>query len=199
MALDMTYRSNRFVKNYVAKYLTSIFLANEKGALTFSDGSKNITFSQTPYVGRAMQWEPQHLPAVLIGKATTTLHPLSFTKDGLYEARASDADQYRYVGGDITVALELLVRARSEPERENLADIVSIYLSHPAAKDFLLAQNIVIEKNPTVSGESTLPAPSGLDYPIYIASMSLTLRSQWVEQEALTDPRLIDIISDITD
>ena len=197
MALTMTYRSNRFAKMIVVKYLKSIFLAHAKGQLILTDGSKNITFSETPHVGRSMEWEPQNLPAVLIDKATTSMAYIGFSKDKIYDARNGDADQFRYVGGDISISLDILIRARTIIDRENLSDIVAIWLAHPDAKDYFIQQNIVIEKLPTVSGESSMPAPSGLDFPIYIANMNLGLRCQWVEEEPLTDPRLIDVISDV--
>jgi len=197
MALTMYYRSNSFVKMWVANYLKYIFLANKKGALIFSDGSKNIEFSEMPYVGRTLEWEPQHLPAVLIDKATTNMVTQSISKDFIYEARSDDTEQYRYVGGDILIDLNILVRARTMPERENLADIVSLYLAHPDAKDYFMRHDIAIEKVPSVSGESSVPAPGGLDFPIYICSMSLGVRSQWVQKEAITDPRLNEIIATV--
>jgi hypothetical protein len=88
------------------------------------------------------------------------------------------------------------IRATSIEERDNLVDIVCLYLAHPDAKDYFLRHSIVIPAPPTISGERDLFEPQ-IDHPIYSTAVSIPLLSIW-RVTSDNGERLEDIIVDIS-
>jgi len=205
MPLQMYYRGSRFIKNYLITYLKATFYAAEKGQLLLTDGTKRIEFTDLTnkstygvWVGGTLSWNEQYVPAVLISESRVTFTPLSFSKEfiGDVDDEVAAGDQWRHYGGDITVALNIAVRARTIIEKDNLVDTVCLYLVHPDAKEFFGQHNVVIPRHPSVSGESTVSAP-GIDFPLYTSSISFELMGQWDYREEVAGPRLNAIVADI--
>jgi hypothetical protein len=197
MPIQTYYRNGRFIKSYLIRYLTGIFLAAEKEQIILTDGTKKIEFSATPKVESILSWNERNLPAVLIGPARITMKSLSTTKELKFDARAGDDEQFTWWGGDVEVSLDLLARARTIVERDNIVDIVLLYLSIPSAKDFFRQQAIVMNALPTASGESAPRIPN-IDFPIYQTSIGITLTGVWEYREAISHYRLNNVIADIT-
>ena len=135
------FRGTSFLKTFVVKFFRSIFYAGEKGSLIFTDGTKEISFSGPVEVQKAGSWDYRNLPAVLIGATRGTFIP-TLNKDLVRDAQYGDDRQVTEYGGDIDLSLSIEVVATSIEERDNLLDIVSLYLSHPDAKDYFSNQDV---------------------------------------------------------
>jgi hypothetical protein len=181
MAVETFYRGVAFIKDFVERYLNAVFMAGAKGSILLTNGYKKITFSKTPLVIKRSSWDYRQLPSVLIGQARGNYEYKSIEKDHLYTPLATetgaDADIMVY-GGDIKLTLDLDIRATSIEERDNIVDIVCLYLAHPDAKDYFLKQQIVIPAPPTISGERDIFEPA-IDHPIYGSTVSIPLISIW--------------------
>ncbi len=198
MAIMTYYRGVEFVKNYFQHYLTGIFIAAQKGALLLTNGFKEIKFSRTPEVVKRMKLDYRKLPAVLIGTARGEYIYRSISKDLLRtpDYDEPDEDQYKFYGGDIRLTLDLDVRSTTQEERDNMVDIVCLYLVHPDAKDYFLRHDILLEKPPSINGERELYEP-GIDMPIYSTTLSVFTISVWRVQKDL-EQRLEELFADIT-
>jgi hypothetical protein len=183
-------------KYFVARYLTSVLKANEKGLLLFTDGTNKIEFSRTPVVSSVQSWVSRDIPAVLIGPTSATYLDRTFAKNLLKDDAALDDTKTKvYYGGDLDIEMTLFARAVSLVETDNLTDVVSIFFSKKEAKDYFLMQDIKIPKPPRVGPTRELLEPA-LDYPLYETPIELTFRATWVEWTEIGD-RLIDIIVNI--
>lgn len=191
----MYYRGIRFCKDFVVQYLNYIFFAGEKGLLLFTDGTKKIEFTKRPQIVKMDSWDARQMPAILVGASSGNYIYRSIDKDHIHTAGATDAVQERSVGGDISLTLNLSIRATTIDERDNLVDIACIYLAHPDAKTYFERQAISLPAPPTISGESKLMEPS-VDYPIYATSISIPLLCIWRDTTTMED-RLENIIVDI--
>ena len=203
MAVTTWYRGIRFVKDYIVKYLNYIFLANSKGALLFTDGTKKIEFSRVPEALKRASWEVRKLPCVLIGKATGGLKYITFSKDLLKTdtdtttaSGSGMVNLYSTVGGDFDLNINLSVRATTIEERDNLVDVVGIYLSHPNTKDYFMNHYLVLPEAPRLVGEADIMEP-GIDYPIYATDLNLRVMSRWQEYTAEELYTLGNVIADI--
>lgn len=204
----MFFRGIRFAKDFMVKYLNYIFLASKKGQLTFTDGTVQIKFSEklnetpissiyhgVPTALKADSWDARSIPCVLIGDVTGQFEYKSITKD-LIDAPLVTEEQVRTVGGDIKLNMNLSVLATTTEERDNISDIVCVYLSHPMAKDFFMKHYIVLPEAPRIGGEEKLAQPP-TDYPIYKRNLSIPLICVWRETSG-EDALLEDIIADVT-
>jgi hypothetical protein len=193
----MYYRGVRFAKDFMVQYLTSVFKAAERGSLLFTDGTKQIKFSNFPTIVKSYPIDARrNLPQIIIGEVNGGYIYKSIDKDHIYSSQDGEAEQYRTVGGDIELTVSISIRATTPEERDNLSDIVGIYLSHPDAKDYFGNHGIVIASGPSFSGEQIIAEPN-TEFDIYHIGMSVQLVSCWRDTTDLED-RLIDIISDIT-
>jgi hypothetical protein len=196
MAILTYYRGVAFAKDYMVHYLNSVFKAAAKEAILLTNGYKEIKFSRTPEVIKRMKLDYRNLPAVLVGPARAEYIYRSVSKDLLRVPEVGDSEgQYNFYGGDIRITLDLDVRSTLQEERDNIADIVCLYLAHPDAKDFFLRHGIVIEKPPTINGEREIPEPN-IDMPSYSTTISVALISVWRIQKVLDD-RLAEIFVDV--
>lgn len=192
----MFYRGIRFAKDFVCQYLTSVFKAAEKDALLLTDGTKKVKFSSWPTIVKAYPIDARRsLPMIVIGPASGNYIYRSIAKDHIVSSEDGDPTQYRTVGGDIEISLDLSIRATTPEERDNLADIVGVYLSHPDAKTYFERQGIYLPEGPSFSGERQLEEPNN-EFNVHVVGMNLRLLGNWRDTTDLPD-RLIDIISDI--
>jgi hypothetical protein len=194
MAIEMRYRGIQFLKDYTVKYLNACFMAHAKGVLLFTDGTRAMEFSKMPIAVRAYSWVSQDLPAVLVGSASGAFEERGFSENLILNEGEDPTGVNEYLGGDIQLDLELIVRARTGVERDNLADMTCILLSKRTAKAYFLLQDIKIPKPPTIGGETEVNEPA-IDFPVYDVRLSLQLESGWIEWSEL-DERLIDIVTD---
>lgn len=193
--IRMQYRSIEFVKSYLVRYISTVFKANAKGSVLFTDGTNEIKFSRVPYAIKEASWTARETPAIIIGAASARFIERTFAENRLYDESGETDGEYRYFGGDIDIDVELSVRAANKEERDNIVDILCIFLTHPAAKEYFLKQDIKLPEPPTVSGETEINEPA-IEYPIYATTILMKLHSGWLEWEPLEE-RLIDIISEI--
>ena len=185
MAVTMWYRGIRFTKDFIVKYLNYIFMANSKGSLLFTDGTKKIEFARVPVVTKRGSWDPRSLPTVIVGKATGGLKYITFSKDLLQTttdvaSATGMTNLYSTVGGDFDLNINLSVRSTTMEERDNLVDIVGIYLSHPNTKDYFMNHYLVLPEAPRLVGESDIMEP-GIEYPIYATDLSFRVITRWQE------------------
>lgn len=188
------YRGCSFLKSFVVKFLRSIFYAEQKGALVFFDGTKEISFSDPVHVEKTGSWDYRNVPAVLIGATRGTFIPY-LNKDLVNDPDETETKQSTEFGGDIDLSLSIEVLATSLEERDNLLDIVSIYLSHPDAKDYFLKQNLRFRAGVTISEGGTRHQPD-LQQPVYYSTIDVDISTSWRAEEEVGS-RLADIIVDI--
>ena len=196
MALTSWYRGIRFVKDFMVKYFNVIFTAGERDALIFTDGIKKIKFSRRPEAAKRASWSYRVLPAILIGQASGGFEYLSFTNDLLRSGRGTSAESSQMYGGNIDLELSLDVRARTMEERDNLVDLVGIYLSHPGAKNFFMRHDIKLPEAPRLGSESEIKEPN-IDYPIYSTTLSIRTITRW-QTISEVDYRLEQLLVDIS-
>jgi hypothetical protein len=201
MALQMFFRGVWFAKDYTIKYLNFLFMANQKGQIVFTDGTREIKFSSTPQAIKRASWEPRVLPAVLIGKASGGLEYITFSKDILKSDHILNddgvtVDNYTTVGGNFDISLQLHLRATTIEERDNLVDVTGIYLAHPDTKDYFQRQYLLLPEAPKLGSEAEISEPH-IDHPIYETTMNLRIMSRWQEWSKEKQDRLLSIISNI--
>jgi hypothetical protein len=192
------YKGAGFIKNYIIHWLDSIFLAEQKGEIHFYDGTKKFTPSRRPRVVGSSSWDQREIPAVLIDAASGRFKYMSISKDVVdapAEGSTDTTTTYNYYGGDIEVNVGISIIARTKPEREDLLDIVGIYLSHPDAKDWFMQHNIILPEGPSFGGETEIRVPP-VDFPLYKTTMSWKLVGMWQDRQA-ADEGLIDVIARI--
>jgi hypothetical protein len=196
LPIRMQYRAIEFVKSHIVRYISGVFRANAKGALLFTDGTNEIKFSRAPYAVKEASWVARETPAILICGATGSFVERSIAKNKLYGEEADPAGQYRYEGGDIDLDIELSVRANTKEERDNIVDILGIFLANRAAKTYFEKQDIKLPEPPRIGGESEIMEPN-VEYPIYATAVSVAIHSSWLEWEPL-EARIIDVIAEYT-
>jgi hypothetical protein len=202
MPITMWYRGIRFVKDFLVQYYNYIFMANQKGALLFTDGTKEIKFSRTPVAIKRASWDARNLPAVLVGKASGGMQYVTFSKDLLktdvaYSTDGSQATTYNSYGGNFDLNINLSIRATTIEERDNLVDIVGIYASHPDTKDYFMNQYLILPEAPKLAGESDIQEP-GIDHPIYATELSVRVQTRWQEFKTQENYTLNNVIADLT-
>ena len=191
------YRGIEFIKDYLVRYLTAIYMAEEKGEIDFYDGTKQVKFSSRPLVKKKSLWDARTLPCVLIGGASGKLTILDVTKDYIHSQQSvGAANQYKDHGGDIELTVEFEAWATTMEERDKLMDITAIYLAHPAAKDYLNQHYITVRDAPSVREGGPIAQP-GIDYPVYNSFLSMPVLGTWRDTTELPD-RLIDIVAYLT-
>ena len=195
MSLTTWYRGVRFIKDFMAKYLNYIFIANSKENLIFTDGTKKIQFSRMPEAVKRASWEYRVLPAVLVGKVTGNLQYITFSKDLIHAAGDDETNQVYTEGGDFDLTLSLSVRATTIEERDNLVDITAIYLAHPDAKTYFMKQGLRLPEAPKLGVEEEVKEPT-IDFPIYGTNMSIRILSRWQEERPIEE-RLLNILLDL--
>jgi hypothetical protein len=197
MPITTFHRGVRFIKDYLVAYLNGIFIASQKGIIQFTDGTRQIDFSRLPEAIRSYSWDFRKIPAVLVGGVSGRFQTMSIAKDLIHAGQVGDAAplQYYTYGGDISMTVSFTIIANTVDERDNLVDIVCLYLSHPKAKDYLMRHGIAVENPPTIGGESERNEPN-IDHPIYLTGLTQPFVSQWRTIEDLPD-RLEEIFVDI--
>jgi hypothetical protein len=198
MAITTYYRGVAFIKDFFVKYLNSIFIAANKGALVLTDGTTKIDFSNVPYVIKRASWDYRNLPAVLVGAMSGNYKYLSIAKDFIYEGDYADDDdalQYKFYGGDIHLSLAIEVWATTIEERDRLVDITCLYLAHPDAKDYFAKHSIALETPPAIRGERDEMRPN-IDYPMYVTSLSMATVSEWRIKTPVDEP-LEEVVTNI--
>ena len=125
---------------------------------------------------------------------------MTFSKDRLttdydYASNGESVTVYNSCGGDFDLTYGLSVRASTTEERDNIVDVVGIYLAHPFAKDYFMKQYLVLPEAPKINGEAEVKEP-GIDHPIYATEMSIRVETRWQEFTSEEYPTLGDVISD---
>ena len=197
MASSLTYyRGVEFIKDYFVKFYRALFYAEEKDQIRFFDGTRKKEFSRRPDVMKKGGWDYRSVPVILVG-ATNGKFKQFLTNDFIDGSQAGEAaTEYRDVGGDIELTIELLVYATTLEERDSLTDIASIYLAHPDTKTFFMKQYIRLPTEPRISEGGPI-YETKIDFPVHYNTISMDAVGTWRTSEAVTDPRLLDIISDI--
>ena len=199
MAITSWYRGIRFVKDFMVKYLNYIFIAGERDAIVFTDGSKKIEFSSKPQAMKRASWDYRVLPVVLVGQATGGLEYVTFSNDLLGVSTPNDTDNKYCYGGNIDLTLSLDIRATTIEERDNLVDITAIYLAHPGAKEYFMRHDIKLPDAPKLGQEQDIKEPN-LDFPIYSTSLTIRTITRWqdiVEFNYRLEELLVDISAEM--
>lgn len=192
------------IKDYVVKFLTYIFLAEEKGQISFYDGHKLLKFSKRPTIVKRSQWDFRTLPCILIGSANGTLEQISIEKDFLgdtvsYVVGTDDpgptGTAFYETGGEINLSIDIDVQAYTQEERDKLMDIVSVHLASPVAKDYFMKHYTRLPTNVRVreGGATTLP---NIETPIYYSSINMDFVGAWRSREYY-GARLAQILFDL--
>lgn len=211
-------RGISFVKNFLVRYLTYIFTANQKGFIKFiagelsgtesefniNDGTQKMVFSNTPHIMKRASWDARtQMPAILVGTSSGSVPYIAVPKDLLTtetEVISGGADTVKFwksYGGDFDMTYTLSVRATTIEERDRLVDITGIYLAHPDAKDYFLQHYLVLPEGPRISGEKEIREP-GIDVaPVYSTDLSIRILSRWQESRAQEGYRLGNVIADV--
>lgn len=193
--MSLTYlRGTRFIKDYFVKYINYIFYAGENDQIDFYDGTKKIEFSNTPMAVKQYSWDFRYLPVIEVGPANGRFEMRSIAKDYIDGAQYGDNNEdYKETGGDIVLDISFTVIATTQEERDNIVDILGVYLSHPTAKDFFQQHMIAIEDVPSISDEGQDPRPD-IDHKPFRASLTMPVRGIWRDNTS-QDEFLADIVA----
>lgn len=196
MATELSYyRGVEFIKDYFIRYLKALFLAEDKNQIKFFDGTKRKRFSRFPNIVKKGSWDQRAVPCIIIGAASGRHKMVSIAQDFIDAADENSPVDYREVGGDIELTVDLEIYGPTLEERDTLVDIVSIYLSHPDAKIFFHNQYIRLPEEPTIS-EGGPVHKTEIDHPVYNSFISMPAVGTWRSSETQGD-RLLDIIVEI--
>lgn len=196
MATELSYyRGVEFIKDYFIKYLKALFLAEDKDQIKFFDGTKRKSFSRFPNIVKKGSWDQRAVPCIIIGAASGRHKMVSIAQDFVDASQEGDQANYRDVGGDIELTIDLEIYGPTLEERDTLVDIVSIYLSHPDAKIFFHNHYIRLPEEPTIR-EGGPVHKTEIDHPIYNSFISMPAVGTWRSTETQGDT-LLDIIVDI--
>lgn len=190
------YRGLTFSKDYFIKFLTHVFLGEEKGVFRFYDDTRKIEFSRRPRFIKAGSWDFRDVPVVLVSGSRGSYQIRSFTNDHVSSNDSGDTNQYKEYGGDISLTVSLETRANSIEESDRLVDICATYLASPIAKDYFMRQYITIPGDISISDSKPIYEPQ-VDFPIYGGSVDVPVIGSWRMRDDLS-VRVNDFFVDIT-
>jgi len=167
-------KTTKFV---IIDFLRRIFDANARGLLDFKDGDRAIKFTSRPRIIQTDEWDRRIHPVVLIGSASGPIQ-----KFDLQDFK--DVGDFITLGGYAELSLTLSGVAKTKEERDDLIDVVAVYLSRPDARTFLQANGVVLPKPPSFDGETSMDVPT-TDYKLYQTDLGLQVNVEWEEAIAV--------------
>ena len=130
-----------------------------EGKVTFNDSYKKIVFGKPPKCQSVDTYDFKYYPIVLVGLGPTAARDCAINKFKDYYTNELGVVDSIY-GGFATVTLNFQIRARSEDERNNLADLVLMYInSIDTKRAFERDFGMRIIGAPSLSGESVEDDP----------------------------------------
>lgn len=183
--MAFNYRLSERVKNNFIEFFQKIFVLYSEEKTQFTDGYFKVSFGQVPKCQSVDTYDFKYLPTVVVSVTNVTAKDYSINKFiGYYDESGLATEAY---GGFANINLNFQVRARTSAERNNLADIVSMYLnSIETKKAFHGTHGIAILGAPTFSGES-VEADMQTNVPLFTTNIRQEVFTEYEESADVVD------------
>lgn len=198
--MAFNYRVAERTKRHFIDFFQKLFKRYEENKVNFSDSYYNISFSKIPKCQAVDTYDFKYYPIVLVGISSIATRDCGINKFRGYYDDGGGTVSATY-GGFATVTLNFQVRARSEDERNNLADTVIMYIdSVETKKAFNDILGIRIIGSPTFGGESVDDDPQ-TNVKQFVTNVTQVIETDYEEDQNILDtfgnPSVIlnDIIS----
>jgi len=173
-------------KRHLVDFFQKIFVLYSENKVQLNDGYNKIVFSKSPKCQVVDTYDFKYFPVLLIGVSNVATKDCSLNKFKDYYTDELGIVSAIY-GGFATVTLNFQIRAQSEDERNNLADIVCSYLTSVETKRFLLkTYGMRILGAPSYTGESSEDDPQ-TNVKQFVINLSLTFESDYEEGQDIVD------------
>ena len=157
--MAFNYRITKRTKRHFIDFFQKLFSMYAEDKLQFNDSYKKIVFSNPPKCQAVDTYDFKYYPILLIGVSSGVSRDCSLNKFKDYYTNEMSVVDSVY-GGFFTATLNFQIRTRSDDERDNLADLVLMYLDSVDTKRLFEKDfGIRILAAPNVSGESSEDDP----------------------------------------
>lgn len=185
--MGFNYRVIERPKKHFIEFFQKLFDLYDKGKLTFDDAYYTISFGDTPKCVSLDNYDETYHPVVLVGVTGGTTRDISINKFKDYHTDPDSGLVNDIYGGIATTTLNFQIRARNEDERNNLADIVSMYLNSQETKlAFLNTYGVRLIGAPTFAGESVEDDPQS-NVKLFITDLTQVAESDYEEGVDIVD------------
>lgn len=203
--MGFNYRFIERPKKHYIEFFQSLFDLLEQGKITFDDAYYSIKFSKSPKCLSIDNYDLKYHPIVLVGSSGGSTRDISINRFKDYNTDQSSGLVNEVHGGIASMTLTFQIRTRSEDERNNLADIVTMYLgSNSVKQSFLSTYGVRVIGAPSFSGESVEDDPQ-TNVKVFITNITQNVESDYEEGIDIVDEfgntglTVEDIISHIPD
>ena len=149
----MYYRLSQDIKILFLTFFQRLFALQKEGKISFTDGRNRIMFAQAPRCMELDTYDKKYYPCVLVG-----LSPASFRDVNPSKFRAvvnNDAGEPQNIYGFISsLTVNFNVVSLTKEDRNNLVDLVCMYLAKYETKAAFINQYGIRLGMPTFSGDN---------------------------------------------
>lgn len=184
--MAFNFRISERTKKHFIDFFQKLFVLYTENKVTFDDSYKKIVFSKPPKCLSIDNYDFKYYPIVLVGISSISSRDCSINKFKDYYTDSIGVVSSVY-GGFAETNLNFQIRARSGDERNNLADIVLMYLdSVDVKKTFARDFGIRILGSPSITGESSEDDPQ-TNVKNFVINLSQKFESDYEEGIDITD------------
>ena len=145
----MYFRLSQDVKILFLTFFQKLFALYEEGKISFVDGRNKLVFASSPKVYEIDTYDFKTYPAILVGISNSSSRDASFNK---YRGYDSSTASYIY-GAIANLTLTFTIFALTKEDRNQLADLVYIYLLKQETKQTFEQQKGIRFQTPSLSGD----------------------------------------------
>jgi len=185
--MAFNYRITERPKKHFIEFFQALFDLYDKGKLSLDDGYYKIAFAQTPQCRSIDNYDEKYMPIILVGTSSTSTKDSGINKFKDYYTDPISGLVSSVYSGFANVTLNFQIRARSEDERNNLADIVAMYLdSYDMKQTFLTKYGVRIIGAPSLTGEAVEDDPQ-TNAKMFVTNISQVMESDYEEGVDIVD------------
>ena len=203
--MAFNYRFIERPKKHFIEFFQALFDLYDKDKVQFTDSYYVLNFGKTPKCLSIDNYDFKYYPIVLVGASLGTTRDISINKFKDYHTDEDSGIVNEVYGGIATITVNFQIRARTEDDRNNLADLVTQYLNSRDTKlAFATKYGVRIIGAPSFSGESVEDDPQ-TNVKVFVTDISQVTESDYEEGIDIVDTlgntglTVDDIISYIPD
>ena len=185
--MAFNYRFIERQKKHFIEFFQRLFDLYDKDKVQFNDGYYKITFGKTPKCLSIDNYDFKYYPIVLIGASAGKTRDTAINKFKDYYTDPTSGLVHEIYGGMATANINFQIRARTEDDRNNLADLVTQYLNSRETKlAFLNTYGVRIIGAPSFTGEEIEDDPQ-TNVKVFITNLTQETESDYEEGIDIVD------------
>lgn len=180
----MYFRLSNDVRNIFIQFFQKLFALYSENKITFVDGRNKIDFTVFPKCLDMDTFDFKYFPSLLIGLAPGYFKDVHFNKfRGL---DVTDTEGSKIYGGVVELTLTFQVYATTREDRNNLADLTSVYLTKYDTKALFEQQYGIRLTTPSLSGDFAEDDPQ-TNLKMFYTNISLPVHVDFEDQTEILD------------